>query len=68
MYIIVCIASTGSCADYAPGKAWIFRSKEDCEVFVDKTYRAFLNKLEEKGQVVVDGKAFCLRFKETRET
>lgn len=67
MYVIICVASTGGCNDYAPPKAWAFRSKEECEVFVDKVYIAFIKDMKEKGQIVVDGKAFCLRYRETKE-
>ena len=68
MYIIVCVASAGSCDEYAPRKPWVFRNKTDCIVFVNKVHKSFLETLKEKGLVITDSKAFCLRFKETKET
>ena len=68
VYIIICVASAGGCNDYAPQKPWFFRSQKDCTIFAGKFYMAVVKDLEEKGQIVVDGKTFCLRFKETKET
>ncbi|KKK59712.1 hypothetical protein LCGC14_3031650 [marine sediment metagenome] len=68
MYAIICVAYTGGCADYAPRKPWLFRSQRECIVFVNKVHKSFLETLKEKGLVITDSKAFCLRFKETKET
>ncbi len=65
MYIIICVA--GGCNDYAPQTAWIFRSQKDCTVFVGKTYMAAVKRLKERGMVIIDGKAFCLRYTETKK-
>ena len=65
MYIILCIA--GGCNDYAPRNSWNFKSQRECTVFVGKAYISVVKKLREKGIVVLDGKAFCLRFTETKK-
>ena len=67
MYVIVCISFSGKCADYGFPKALLFDNKEVCEAFTDKLYKNFLDKLGKEGLIVVDGKAFCLRFVEGKE-
>ena len=68
MYVIICVASTGECADYGPRKSWIFRSQRDCTVFAGKLYGGLRDKIEKEGRIVIDGTSFCLRFMETKET
>ena len=67
MYIIICVASAGGCNDFAPRKPWYYRNKIDCEVMASKLYDAYVTKIEERGSIIIDGKAFCLRFKESKK-
>ena len=64
MYVIICVV--GGCSDYGPSKAWIFRSQEDCGILADKMLNAYRRDMEKKGQVFIDGKAFCLKFSEEK--
>lgn len=52
--------------DIGSRTSWIFRSQEDCNVFAGKMLDAYHEKVEKDGRVVIDGKAFCLRFTETK--
>ena len=67
MYMIICIASIGGCGDYAPKRPWYFRNETACIVMVNKLYDAYVVDMKKKGSIIIDGKAFCLRFKETKE-
>ena len=68
VYVIMCFASTDGCADYAPSRAFSFETKEDCTVFAYKLLEAGQRSANKQGWLYVDGKAFCLRFTESKET
>ena len=68
MYIIICVASAGGCNDFAPRKPWYYRNKIDCEVMASKLYDAYIVDMEKRRVIIIDGKSFCLRFKESKDT
>lgn len=69
MYIIICVASTGTggCNDFGPRVNWYYKDKQSCEVMVDKLLNAYIKEIEKKGKLVADGKAFCLRYRESKK-
>lgn len=67
VYAIICIASMGGCSDFAPGKPGYFIDEKACNIFADELYNTYLRELKRRNQIVVDGKAFCLRFMGDRE-
>ncbi len=67
VYIIVCVSSAGGCSDYAPSKLFIFPNKQECTEYAGGIYVRFLKRLKDRGIVVIDGKYFCLKFRESIE-
>ncbi len=71
VYVVMCFApgiSSEGCNDYAPARMFSFRSRQDCTVFAYKLLEAGRSAGEKRGLIYIDGKAFCLKFRESRET
>ena len=68
MYIIICIASEVGCNDFGPKLSWYYKDIQQCEILANKMADAYVKEFEKRTKVIVDKKAFCLRFKESRET
>ena len=68
LYVMVCLASTGACNDYGPTKYWVFQSQADCTVLANKMLITYRKKFVKRGDIYVDGIAFCLKATEERET
>jgi len=71
VYVILCfvtVEGVGGCNDYAPQTVFRFETIQDCTAFAYKALEVGQNGGEKLGMVYVDGKAFCLRFTESRET
>lgn len=68
VYVILCFAASGGCLDYGPKKPFAFKNKKDCIAFAYNLLETGRIHAEKGGLIYVDGKAFCLRFTESRET
>lgn len=66
LYVIICTGALGTCVDIGSRTSWIFRNYEDCNIFAGKMLNAYRERIEAEGKIFIDGKAFCLRFTETK--
>ena len=64
----MCFASSQGCKDYGSEKSFIFETKQKCTTFAYELLEVGRRAAEEQGLIYLDGKAFCLKAVESRET